>query len=72
MSLPRSSTFVLFEIEMLTFVAIRRSPRKIEKKPVYVLNLAVPPANVDKYLEPAKSHVQFQVNISFGQELRTL
>ena len=70
--MPRSSLCILFEIGMLTFVAIRRSPRKTEKKPVYVLNLMVPPANVDNFLEPAKDHVHFQVNISFGLELRTL
>ncbi|KAK0461814.1 uncharacterized protein EV420DRAFT_1305145 [Desarmillaria tabescens] len=39
----------------------RRSPRKSEKKPVYVLNLAVPPSEVDNCLEPAKGDLHFRV-----------
>ncbi|KAF4619993.1 hypothetical protein D9613_005289 [Agrocybe pediades] len=39
---------------------IRRSPRKSEKKPVYVLNIIVPPTDVDNYLDPNKSVVQFR------------
>ncbi|KAG5654598.1 hypothetical protein H0H81_011573 [Sphagnurus paluster] len=46
MDLPRSTT--------------RRSPRKIEKRPVYVLNLTVPPAEIDNCLEPSKAHIQFR------------
>ncbi|KAK0230467.1 hypothetical protein IW262DRAFT_1262967 [Armillaria fumosa] len=38
----------------------RRSPRKMEKKPVYVLNLSVPPREVDNCLEPAKGNLHFQ------------
>ncbi|KAI0650516.1 hypothetical protein C8Q79DRAFT_390579 [Trametes meyenii] len=38
----------------------RRSPRKAEKKPVYVLNLTIPPRFVDNCVEPAKSAVQLQ------------
>ncbi|KAK0190644.1 hypothetical protein F5146DRAFT_930734 [Armillaria mellea] len=38
----------------------RRSPRKMEKKPVYVLNLTVPPREVDNCLEPAKGNLHFQ------------
>lgn len=38
----------------------RRSPRKTEKKPVYVLNLTVPPRGVDNCLEPAKGNLHFQ------------
>ncbi|KAJ3981747.1 hypothetical protein F5890DRAFT_1533745 [Lentinula detonsa] len=38
----------------------RRSPRKIEKKPVYVLNLVVSPKQIDNLLEPAKAVLQFQ------------
>ncbi|KAI0727330.1 hypothetical protein C8Q72DRAFT_841248 [Fomitopsis betulina] len=38
----------------------RRSPRKCEKKPVYVLNLTVPPRQVDNCLEPAKAMVHLQ------------
>ncbi|KAJ6591749.1 hypothetical protein DFH09DRAFT_1025767 [Mycena vulgaris] len=36
---------------------VRRSPRKAEKKPVYVLNLTVPSQHVDNCLEPAKAEV---------------
>ncbi|KAG6832162.1 hypothetical protein H0H92_004893 [Tricholoma furcatifolium] len=39
---------------------IRRSPRKAEKKAVYVLNLTVPPADLDNCMEPAKAHVLFR------------
>ncbi|OCH95920.1 hypothetical protein OBBRIDRAFT_766580 [Obba rivulosa] len=38
----------------------RRSPRKTEKKPIYVLNLCIPPRQLDNCLEPAKSTVQLQ------------
>ncbi|KAK0491323.1 hypothetical protein IW261DRAFT_81628 [Armillaria novae-zelandiae] len=38
----------------------RRSPRKMEKRPVYVLNLSVPPREVDNCLEPAKGNLHFQ------------
>ncbi|KAK0243083.1 hypothetical protein EDD85DRAFT_919109 [Armillaria nabsnona] len=38
----------------------RRSPRKTEKRPVYVLNLTVPPREVDNCLEPAKGNLHFQ------------
>lgn len=41
--------------------ATRRSPRRMEKKPVYVLNLIIPPQTVDNCLEPAKAAVQLQV-----------
>ncbi|CAE7079576.1 unnamed protein product [Rhizoctonia solani] len=37
-----------------------RSPKKADRKPVYVLNLGISPAHVDNFLEPAKSMVQFQ------------
>ncbi|KAI9068501.1 hypothetical protein FKP32DRAFT_1561492 [Trametes sanguinea] len=39
---------------------IRRSPRKTEKKPVYVLNLSIPPRFIDNCLEPAKASIQLQ------------
>ncbi|KAF8915373.1 hypothetical protein CPB85DRAFT_1495878 [Mucidula mucida] len=39
---------------------VRRSPRKIEKRPVYVLNLTVSPRHLDNCLEPAKMNLQFQ------------
>ncbi|KAG6861552.1 hypothetical protein C0995_014848 [Termitomyces sp. Mi166 len=38
----------------------RRAPRKLEKKAVYVLNLTVPPEQIDNCLEPAKAHIQFR------------
>ncbi|KAL5636698.1 hypothetical protein ACGC1H_000607 [Rhizoctonia solani] len=37
-----------------------RSPKKADRKPVYVLNLGVSPTQVDNFLEPAKSMVRFQ------------
>ncbi|KAI0331238.1 hypothetical protein GY45DRAFT_1322484 [Cubamyces sp. BRFM 1775] len=40
--------------------ALRRSPRKTEKKPVYVLNLSIPPRFVDNCVEPAKAAVHLQ------------
>ncbi|KAF9266346.1 hypothetical protein L218DRAFT_956702 [Marasmius fiardii PR-910] len=39
--------------------ATRRSPRKAEKKVVYVLNLTIPPDKVDNLLEPAKGILHF-------------
>ncbi|KAG8714262.1 DNA mismatch repair protein [Ceratobasidium sp. 394] len=39
----------------------RRSPKKTERKPIYVLNLSISPSQVDNFVEPAKSMVQFQV-----------
>ncbi|KAJ7129319.1 hypothetical protein C8R44DRAFT_776507 [Mycena epipterygia] len=38
----------------------RRSPRKAEKKPVYVLNLTVPSEQIDNCLEPAKAAVHLR------------
>ncbi|KAJ7734007.1 hypothetical protein DFH07DRAFT_130235 [Mycena maculata] len=38
----------------------RRSPRKAEKKPVYVLKLTVPSQQIDNCLEPAKAAVHFR------------
>ncbi|KAK1231155.1 DNA mismatch repair protein [Marasmius sp. AFHP31] len=38
----------------------RRSPRKAEKKAVYVLNLIVPPDKVDNLFEPKKSVIQLR------------
>ncbi|KAF5333492.1 hypothetical protein D9611_002521 [Ephemerocybe angulata] len=35
----------------------RRSPRKAEKRPIFVLNINVPPSRVDNCLEPGKSSV---------------
>ncbi|KAF8213919.1 hypothetical protein K438DRAFT_1802528 [Mycena galopus ATCC 62051] len=39
---------------------VRRSPRKSEKKPVYVLDLSIPPQQVDNCLEPAKAAVHLR------------
>ncbi|KAI0832649.1 hypothetical protein BC628DRAFT_1441564 [Trametes gibbosa] len=39
---------------------VRRSPRKTEKKAVYVLNLTISPRFVDNCVEPAKAAVQLQ------------
>ncbi|EMD40424.1 hypothetical protein CERSUDRAFT_130259 [Gelatoporia subvermispora B] len=46
--------------EMSSRSESRRSPRKTEKKPVYVLNLLINPQQLDNCLEPAKSEVQLR------------
>ncbi|KAI5116357.1 hypothetical protein M0805_003808, partial [Coniferiporia weirii] len=38
----------------------RRSPRKAERRPVYVLNLTIPPREIDNCLDPAKTVIHFQ------------
>jgi DNA mismatch repair protein MLH3 len=43
---------------------IRRSPRKQEKRPVYVLNLTIPSRELDNCLEPSKMTVFVQVSLS--------
>ncbi|PCH40853.1 hypothetical protein WOLCODRAFT_99424 [Wolfiporia cocos MD-104 SS10] len=40
----------------------RRSPRKAEKRPVYVLNMTIPTRHVDNCMEPAKTAVKLQNN----------
>lgn len=44
----------------------RRSPRKVDRKPIYVLSLAVPSKDIDNCLEPGKSliHVSNEDAIS--------
>jgi DNA mismatch repair ATPase MutL len=44
--------------------AIRRSPRKIEKKPIYVINVFIAPEDVDNYIEPTKNAVHLRVSTS--------
>ena len=44
--------------------AVRRSPRKIEKKPIYVINVSVAPEDVDNCIEPTKSVVHLRVSTS--------
>ncbi|OSD04616.1 hypothetical protein PYCCODRAFT_1386837 [Trametes coccinea BRFM310] len=48
---------------------IRRSLRKTEKKPVYVLNLTIPPRFIDNCLEPAKAAIQLQNSTAAGSLL---
>ncbi|KAJ3532141.1 hypothetical protein NMY22_g7868 [Coprinellus aureogranulatus] len=36
---------------------IRRSPRKAEKRPVYCLNISIPPSDIDNCVEPGKSTI---------------
>jgi hypothetical protein len=43
------------------FIAQRRSPRKTERRPVFVLNIELPPRSLDICLEPTKASVQFEV-----------
>ena len=45
----------------VSFPGSRRSPRKLDRKPIYVLNLLVPPKKLDRNLEPAKAAVHFEV-----------
>lgn len=45
--------------------AARRSPRKGEKRPIYVLNLVIPTRHIDNCLEPAKSAVHIEVGIHY-------
>ncbi|KAG6910982.1 hypothetical protein DXG01_006036 [Tephrocybe rancida] len=45
---------------MVYYQDVRRSPRKMERKAVYVLNLTVPSEQLDNCLEPAKAHIQFR------------
>ncbi|KAI0082343.1 hypothetical protein K474DRAFT_1585498 [Panus rudis PR-1116 ss-1] len=39
---------------------VRKSPRKFEKKPIFVFNLIIPPNEVDNCLEPAKAEVHLR------------
>ncbi|KAE9409939.1 hypothetical protein BT96DRAFT_984267 [Gymnopus androsaceus JB14] len=47
----------------------RRSPRKIEKRPVYILNLVIPPHQIDNLLEPAKAALHFQNKLAVAEFL---
>ena len=38
-------------------------PKKGDKKPVYVLNIIIPPVFVDNHVEPSKSAVNVQVRL---------
>lgn len=59
-ALVRSST--VGNLFLLIFaLATRRSPRKNEKKPVFVLNISIAPEEVDNCLEPSKSSIQLSV-----------
>ncbi|KAJ3975254.1 hypothetical protein EV361DRAFT_889995 [Lentinula raphanica] len=58
------------EIGVTQRSSTRRSPRKSEKKPVYVLNFVVPPKQIDNLLEPSKTSVHFQ-NTTAVTELLT-
>jgi hypothetical protein len=49
-------------VDQRTALAARRSPRKAEKSIVYVLNLTVPPSQVDNCLEPSKSSAHLRVS----------
>ncbi|CAA7260090.1 unnamed protein product [Cyclocybe aegerita] len=50
---------------------IRRSPRKNEKKPVYVLNLSITPEEVDNCFDPSKSIIQLQKKTNVTSFLST-
>ncbi|KAL5487622.1 MLH3 [Sanghuangporus weigelae] len=60
-----SSTFAKHALDELgeskiSHSNLRRSPKKRELRPVYVLNIAVPPREIDNCLEPAKAVVHLQ------------
>jgi hypothetical protein len=44
--------------------AVRRSPRKMEKKPIYVINVSIALEDVDNYIDPTKSVVHLRVSTS--------
>lgn len=61
-----------FRINFIIFSAMRRSPRKCEKRPIFVLNLAIPTRHIDNCLEPAKSAVHIEVrNLLTSDRMRT-
>ena len=39
----------------------RRSPRRLERYPVYVLNVTIPPEDVDALYEPRKKLLGYKV-----------
>ena len=47
--------------KLIQFTAAHRSPRKGERKPVYVLNLVIPVHHIDNCLEPSKSAIELDV-----------
>ncbi|KAJ1308903.1 hypothetical protein OPQ81_004588 [Rhizoctonia solani] len=49
-----------------------RSPKKADRKPVYVLNLSISSTQMDNYLEPAKSMVRFQPSFVLSTPGRTV
>ncbi|KAG2369711.1 hypothetical protein BDR07DRAFT_1447547 [Suillus spraguei] len=55
-----SLRFLNRKVVLNSVLAVRRSPRKGEKKPIYVLNLVIPTRLIDNCLEPAKSAVQIE------------
>lgn len=65
-STPRISGSQSFQTSFLLAniyhsIDTRRSPRKMEKRPVYVLNITLPKTTVDICLEPSKTSVQIEV-----------
>lgn len=63
----------MFSLSNYQFLsAIRRSPRKNEKKPIYVLNITIAPADVDNCLDPTKSLVQLRVSALQKRSLNSL
>ncbi|KIP02103.1 hypothetical protein PHLGIDRAFT_112417 [Phlebiopsis gigantea 11061_1 CR5-6] len=52
--------------------AIRRSPRNSEKRPIYVINITIPPRHVDNCVQPSKTAVQLQNNAMVVSFLSTV
>ena len=57
-----SSTPLYIHLLLWRCAAVRRSPRKIEKKPIYVINVLIAPEDVDNHIEPTKSVVHLRVS----------
>jgi hypothetical protein len=50
---------------LTAYKELRRSPRKAERRPIYVLNIHLPPSELDNCLEPTKTEMGFKVVTMF-------
>ena len=50
----------------------RRSPRRMERHPVYVLNITIPHEDVDAAYEPRKGILGYKVSPSVGQSVQLM
>lgn len=56
--------FLVRQIFIVLLKGTRRSPRKLEMKPVYVLNVLIPSGEVDNGFDPTKTIVALKVRFS--------